>query len=287
MSGLAKQLGPVGSNLGVLRDFLLYGQLGPLPLLFGGCVLAAVGIAVALLGPMRAAVLPGRLRTRATELRLVLLVLLVAQLGQLGYYAVASAWELQGWYFSFGVVALLLACGVIAARLAELPRLGTAVTTVALLLLAVTCAHEVSVVGVRDAAASPTTRDIDAGQWADRALPPGAVLAMGDWAGSFAATTRHPVVQLEGLVGSPAYLDALQTGTAPQYLESLGVRYYVRLLHPGETVGCRITEPYFGGGPKTTIDVCGHPVVYRGTVQGVVDLVVWDLGTGGVSRPVR
>ncbi|WP_034508747.1 hypothetical protein [Blastococcus sp. URHD0036] len=277
VSGLAKQLGPLGRNWSVVGDFLLYGQLGPVPMLLGVTVVAGAALALWLLAPARRSALPEPVRDRAGDLGTVIAVLLAAQLGQLAYYAVASSWELQGWYFSFGVVALVLSAGVVGARLADVRFLRPAVATVLAAFLAVTLLHEATVVGQRDPDADPTTRDIDAGTWADESLPDDAVLAMGDWAGSLAASTTHPVVQLEGLVGSPDYLDALQDGTVPAYLESLGVTHYARLLHPGEVETCRPAEPYFGLGPTATIDVCGAREVYRGSVQGQVDLVIWEL----------
>lgn len=277
VSGLAKQLGPWGHNVGVVRDFLLYGQVGPLPLFFGLTVVVAGAVALWLLAPARALLLPEPLRDHAAVLRDVLVVLLLAQAGQLAYYAILSSWELQSWYFSFGLVALVLSAGVVGARLANrrVVRLGV-IGLVAVATLVVT-AHEVAAVRAGPVDSSPYAREIDAGAWADAHLPPGAVLAMGDWAGTFAASTRHPVVQLEGLVNSPAYLDALQTGTARQFLAAHGVTHFARLTHPGEVVGCSVVEPYFGLGPKTTFDVCGKPLVYRGDVGGVIELLVWDV----------
>ena len=258
----------------MLRDFLLYGQLGPLPLMFGTTVVVAGIAALVLLGR---AGLPTPLLERAPAVRDVLAILLLAQLGQLVYYAVMSSWELQGWYFSCGVVALVLALGVIGARLSSLRGVRPAVVGAAAAVLLVVTAHEATALDPGAPDDSPYAADIAAGQWADAALPPGSVLAMGDWAGTLAASTRHPVIQLEGLVASPYYLRALQHGTARAWLAGHGVTHYVRLTHPGETVGCEITEPYFGLGPRTIFDVCDRPLVYRGSVRGVVDLLVWDV----------
>ena len=269
VSGLAKQLGPFGDNLPVIGDFLLYGTLGPLPLFFGATVLVVGAWAVRLVGP-------------SSSLGTVIAGLLVAQVVQVGWYAVTtSGWELQSWYFSCGVMALVLAVGVVVSRLSVMRGpavwVAPAVGVVVVGLLVVTAAHAVGDVLVRDPSASPVTRDIDAGLWADRTLPPGSVLAMGDWAGTLGVTTRVPVVQLEGLMGSPAYLAALRDGTVPPYLSDLGVTHYARLFHPGEPFSCRVTEPWFGVSPKVPLDLCGRPVVYRGDVRGVVELVVWDV----------
>lgn len=263
VSGLAKQLGPFGDNLPVIGDFLRYGTLGPLPLFFGATVLVLGGWALLLL--------------KWSSLELVIAGLLVAQVVQVGWYAVTtSGWELQSWYFSCGVMALVLSVGVVVARVSA-TWVAPAVGVVVVGLLVVSAGHAVGDVLVRDPSASPVTRDIDAGLWADRTLPQGSVLAMGDWAGTLGVTTRLPVVQLEGLMGSPAYLAALRDGTVPPYLSGLGVTHYARLFHPGEPFSCRVSEPWFGVSPKVSLDLCGRPIVYRGNVQGVVELVVWDV----------
>ncbi|MFC5061523.1 hypothetical protein [Actinomycetospora atypica] len=263
VSGLAKQLGPFGDNLPALGQFLLYGTLGPLPLFFGATVLVVGAWALVLLD--------------RSPLRLVIAGLLVAQVVQVSWYAVTtSGWELQSWYFSCGVMALVLSVGVVVARWSA-AWVAPAVGVVVVGLLLVSGAHAVGDVLVRDPSASPVTRDIDAGLWADRTLPPGSVLAMGDWAGTLGVTSRVPVVQLEGLMGSPAYLAALRDGTVPAYLSGLGVTHYARLFHPGEPFSCRVSEPWFGVSPKVPLDLCGRPVVYRGDVQGVVELVIWDV----------
>ncbi|WP_285588898.1 hypothetical protein [Actinomycetospora sp. NBRC 106378] len=273
VSGVAKQLGS-GENWAALGQFLLYGSLGPLPMGFGLTVLVLAVVAWV--------VAPGV--PRAAELRALIVLLVLAQLIQVAWYVVTTpGWELQSWYFSTGTVALVLSTLVIGARLSAVRLAAPVIVGLAVLMLAVFAGKEAVQVLPRDPSSSPYTRDIDAGQWADRTLPPGSVLAMGDWAGSFAFSTQHPVVQLEGLVGSPQYLAALQAGRGAEYLRSLGVDYYVRLLHPGEPLSCRPAEPWFGTGPKLDLDLCGRPIVYRGDVRGAIDLVVWDLR--GVPGP--
>lgn len=278
VSGLAKQLGPWGVDLGTVGQFLSYGSLGPLPLCLGATVLAVGGAALVLLGPARRGALPEALATRSAAVRTLIALLIVSQLLQVAAYAVTTlGWELQSWYFSCGVVALVLSAGVVGARLAVRRRFAPVLAAIIAALLVASGANEVAHVLARADSSSPWTRDIAAGRWADRTLPPGAVLAMGDWAGTLAVSTRHPVVQLEGLVGSPDYLDALRNGTVPEYLTRLGVTHYARLLHPGEAPSCRVTEPWFGRVPKAALDLCGRPVVYRGEVSGLGDLVVWDV----------
>ncbi|WP_433803018.1 hypothetical protein [Actinomycetospora sp. CA-084318] len=263
VSGVAKQLG-TGTNWAAVGQFLLYGSLGPVPMCFGLTVLVLAAVAY---------------RWASVDRRVLIVLLVLAQLIQVAWYVVTTpGWELQSWYFSTGTVALVLSAAVIGGRLSSVRSAPSVVVALAVLVLVVFAGKEAVQVLPRDPSSSPYTRDIDAGQWADRTLPPGSVLAMGDWAGSFAASTQHPVVQLEGLVGSPRYLEALSDGQGSAYLHSLGVRYYARLLHPGEPFSCRPAEPWFGNGPKLDLDLCGRPIVYRGDVRGAIDLVVWDLG---------
>ena len=152
-------------------------------------------------GAVRRSGLPTPLQERAPAVRDVLAILLLAQLGQLVYYAVMSSWELQGWYFSFGVVALVLALGVIGARLSSLRGVRPAVVGAAAAVLLVVTAHEATALDPGAPDDSPYAADIAAGQWADAALPPGSVLAMGDSAGSLRvhAPSRHPARGPRGL----------------------------------------------------------------------------------------
>ncbi|WP_226366704.1 hypothetical protein [Pseudonocardia sp. ICBG162] len=280
VSGLAKQLGPRGANGRVVVDFLLYGQVGPLPMFFGATVLLASACAVLLLAPGRAERVVGLRAEYARPLRALVVLLCAASVVQVGYYAVATSWELQSWYFSCGVVALVLSAGVIGNAVVRGAGSRALVVALVVAALGAVVLNQGRVLGELPTSVSPATRDIDAGAWADAHLPPGAVIAMGDWAGTFAYSTRHPVVQTEGLVGSVDYLRALQAGTAGEWLADRGVGYLARLTHPGETVGCRVEEPYFGTGPRVGLDVCAAPPLYRGEVTGLGTLYIWSLAPG-------
>lgn len=287
VSGLAKQLGPAGHNWRVLGDFMLYGQVGPVPLFFGATVLLASAAAVVLLAPGRVHRIGGTRAVHAPALRAMIALLAVTSVVQVVYYAVATSWELQSWYFGAAVVALMLSAVVIGAAIrARVDRgvaLATATVVVVVAALGAVALDQTGPLADPPPTATPATRDIDAGAWADANLPPGSVIAMGDWAGTFAYTTSHPVVQTEGLVNSLGYLEALRAGTARAWLADRGVGYLARLTHPGETVGCRVEEPYFGSGPRVAFDVCGRPPLYRGEVTGLGTLYIWALSNDGGS----
>jgi hypothetical protein len=75
--------------------------------------------------------------------------------------------------------------------------------------------------------ADPTVRSIqvanrDAGRWIDANLPPGAVLASWD-AGVVGYFAHRPVVNLDGVVNSHAWYDAVRTGTTGTILRCEGV----------------------------------------------------------------
>jgi hypothetical protein len=79
--------------------------------------------------------------------------------------------------------------------------------------------------------ADPTVRSIqlanrDAGRWIDANLPPGAVLASWD-AGVVGYFAHRPVVNLDGVVNSHAWYEALRAGTDPAVLRCEGVGWVV------------------------------------------------------------
>lgn len=90
-------------------------------------------------------------------------------------------------------------------------------------------------------------------------------------------STLAPVAIVAGLVVGLLATVAVRDGTVPPYLAGLGVTHDARLFHPGEPFSCRVSEPWFGVSPKVPLDLRGRPIVYRGDVQGVVELVVWDV----------
>ena len=100
----------------------------------------------------------------------------------------------------------------------------------------------------------------------DNTLPSDAVVAMGDRAGALGYYLHRPLVQLEGLVSSPEYLDTLRHGDAYEFLSSHHVSIYIRSGNDrglaSTTPGCtRFTEPQQGGGPKTPIVVCANDLL--------------------------
>ena len=123
----------------------------------------------------------------------------------------------------------------------------------------------------------------------DHVLPAHAVVAMGDRAGIVGYFLDRPVVQLEGIVNSNDYLDAVRNGHAHAFLRRAHVTYYAKsarlaarllLEHDGgpdpraNPCGFRF-EPYFGAGDKVVFDVCRHDIVFATTLAHGEQLVVW------------
>ncbi|MGQ0839387.1 hypothetical protein [Actinokineospora sp.] len=275
VSGQAKALGGGGVNTDVGGQFLAS------PVLFGQStwlgVLALVVVAGALV--LRAG---GRVGLAARFGAVVLLggVLTVC------YYALTSSWQLWPWYFSSAPLAIALAGPAVLSRFTpKVPARRLVALAVCLLVVATTAVNAVRAVrgGVTRSAF------IEAGPWVaariDALLPTGAPVAMGDRAGSVGYHLNRPLVHLEGLVNSAAYLDALRAGTVPAFLAERGVALYARGdTEPGvpdpANPGCRrFTEPQQGGGTKLSIVVCDRDLVLTEPLGDGTSYRVWRYRT--------
>ncbi|MGX7824069.1 hypothetical protein ACTG9Q_03165 [Actinokineospora sp. 24-640] len=264
VSGQAKALGGGGVNGGVLGQFLLSPVVFGVPTLLGAVALVVVSAALlraprALLARYGAVVLAGGVLT-------------------VGYYALTSSWQLWPWYFSAAPLAVALAG----------PALNLAVplrklVTLALVVLAVAATGLTAVRAARGGV--ERSAFIEAGPAVAAQLntvaPLDAPLAMGDRAGSVGYHLTRPLVHLEGLVNSAAYLDALRTGTVADFLAERGVAFYGRgdadpgVPEPDEP-GCRrFTEPQQGGGSKFTVLVCDRDLVLTTPLSDGTSYRVW------------
>ena len=122
-------------------------------------------------------------------------------------------------------------------------------------------------------------------------IPKGAVIAMGDRAGVIGYFLDRPMVQLEGIVNSNEFLDALDRGSAPAFLRDRHVTYYAKSSHvpdryPLEVGGGPETgtpecgprfEPFFGIGNKLQFNVCRRDIVYQSSIANGEQLVVWRI----------
>jgi hypothetical protein len=261
VSGQAKALGGGGFNIEVLHQFLAAPVIFGTSTWLGGLAVLAVPAAV-LLARRSGPTALGR------SARFGLIVLL-GGLATALYYALTSSWQLWPWYFYASPFALSLSIPALLASLRGTRRLtGLAVVTVI-------CATAlVGVNAVRQARSGPAraayVEQAPEVAAALRMIAPGVPVAMGDRAGSFGYHLDAPLVHLEGLVNSAAYLDALRDGKVGRFLAEHRVGVYGRvdadrgIPFPTADGVCRqFTEPQQGGGPKAAIMVCDRDLVLQ------------------------
>ncbi|RME27486.1 MAG: hypothetical protein D6798_04425, partial [Deltaproteobacteria bacterium] len=204
-----------------------------------GLGLVAVGVAAAVAGlllfrPPRPGPGPLRRRLWAAPWYPAFLAL------HLGYYLGFQEYPRQ-WYFAPEVLWLVFLLPAAVEALADRARADAApgheergarlATAPLLAVLGVAW-----LLGLRSAAdpgfLPPRLADIAVTRWADAHLPADAVI--GSWdAGLVGWTSRHPVVNLDGVVASHAYLAALRDGTTAEYLAGLGVTHVLN-HHPDD-----------------------------------------------------
>lgn len=260
-SGLAKQLGGGTPLVDALTEYATTTLGGPVRYLG---VLVVAGVAVAL-------VLAGRLPARgASAVRRVLLLLVAGQAIQLGYYAAASSWSLETWYYVLSVPIVFLVVLVVVRALpvpASARRTaGVAAVVLALLVVTERSVEMAAATVLPDQRVEPIAATVATARWANTSLPPDARLAMGDWAGAFGFAVDRDVLQTEGLVSSPEYLDALASGEGARYLADSGVGYVVKIGTRGlleDEEGCSsYAEPVYGDGPVLRMRVCDADLVH-------------------------
>jgi hypothetical protein len=214
-----------------------------------------------------------------------------------------STWGLWPWYYYESFLVLLLGPGVILAALLpalQLPalvptrRVGIGVAAGSLVLGAA-----IGMVARVDANGSEnfSTQNAMAALRLNKLLPKRAVVAMGDRAGIFGYYLDRPVVQVEGIVNSNEYLDAVRADRVHAFLRHEHVTYYAKsavranrllLEHDGgpdpgaKECGFRF-EPYFGAGDKVVFDVCRRTMVFTLPLAHGEQIVVWQY-TGGPSN---
>ncbi|RZS40905.1 4-amino-4-deoxy-L-arabinose transferase-like glycosyltransferase [Herbihabitans rhizosphaerae] len=274
VSGQAKALGASGVNVEVL------GQFATDPVVFGVPTLAGlIAIAVMLAARLGAQGRPDPAATFGA-------VVLAGGALTVGYYALTSSWQLWPWYFSAAPLAIALSGPAALHRLPESvgrDRVLAAVACVAALaVVAVTAVRTASGPIARSAfvadgpAVAAELETVARGESADVAV------AMGDRAGSVGYHLHRPLVQLEGLVNSREYLDALLAGTVPAFLAERRVGLYVRGdTEPGRAAPdfgpeCRrFFEPAHGTGPKVPIVVCDPDLVLRHPLLDGTEYRAW------------
>lgn len=211
----------------------------------------------------------------------LLALLVAANLVQLLYYAVFSSWPLWRWYYYYLPVALAVAIALLSGLvLAALPARTRPLLAAGLpLLLATGIAAKLGSAYLYQQQRRPAEdANYKIQAWAaagqlNRQLPPDAILAMGDRAGAFGYFLDRPLVQVEGLVASKEFLEALEKGAVHPLLARLGVDYVV--YSGGEKSGgepqplpgaggcATFEEPKWGRGPKYRTEVCSQDLVYQ------------------------
>jgi len=194
-------------------------------------------------------------------------------------------WAVFSWHY-----ALFIPIGAIGsaalAREAEqrLPRSATRLAVAALAaLLVVTQAAS-----VRRLPLGFTGAAREAGEWAARSLPEGAVLGMKD-SGAFSYFAGHRVMNLDGVVNSFEFSETVCRGELGEFLRAHGVEYVAQhAVPPDVRAGTyeRFTQIYschFPGGRDSTLVFRRDHEVYRGSpytnYQGRRDeLVIWRVG---------
>jgi hypothetical protein len=291
VSGVAKSLGGPFLNLDVLRFFLghqpiqapVIGQLG------AGVLLGLmVGPAIVLL--RRDAFGSGRLlgwgRAASRRIETVLWVLIVSCCVQLGYFTLTSSWPLWRWYYYYLPMLMVVATAVLAQRcLRSHRRSRIRATVVSLLMSGILVLVLFRWLQYRFDLDRPgswnyQTHSVELAEFLN-AFPEDTIFAMGDRAGSLSFLLERPLMQLEGLVNSAEYLDALRLGTAHRFLHQHGVDYYVvaagvrgtelsnTVVIPGQADdSCySIDEPHHGDGPSFQVIVCDSDLLYRAVLD--------------------
>ncbi len=103
-------------------------------------------------------------------------------------------------------------------------------------------------------------------QQLNRDLPPDSIIAVGDRAGSFAYFFEGQVLQLEGLVGDQALLEALREDRLEAYMTRFGVDYLLTYIEPPpgyERWELLTPLPGFSLGAQAGISVCRENEVSR------------------------
>lgn len=295
ISGRAKGLGASGENLAVVRDFFaLVPVKAPLLRLLDVrawlLMLILPALLVALWSSLRGAV---ETRPRAAIALRFQLLLLASCAIQITYYATRTSWPLWRWYYYYVPLLIVISLATLALCLAR--PLFDRHRVLAGVVLPLATGLLVAVLVVRAA-----TYGVETPSNYKRAVArvveqlhqqtdPSSVFAMGDRAGAMGFLLDRPLIQLEGLVNSSDFLQALQDGSVHDFIEEQGVDYLIYSGGPmsggdpqpidvgGDASCSRFTEPKFGQGPKAAFVVCEEDLV--------LDIELEDPGAmGGHTR---
>lgn len=298
VSGQAKALGGPFWNPQVVSDYLM-----ARPVLFPGLDRIPVW-AFWLLVILPALIVAWQSRkTAKVRLGELLLLLAVAQIAQLGYYVVSSSWQLWRWYYYylpplFFLSAIVLA-NLLVGRLGQRARLLILLAMAALIAVKLERSLSFSLHRTPAPDWNYKTAALQVSDWLETHTQEHDRVAMGDRAGVLSYLLERPLLQIEGLVNSGAFLDALEAGKVEGFLRERSVDFIIysggpksggdpRLL-PGTTCA-ELIEPKWGRGPKFTTVICQEDLVFEvvlgtpGPMGGRTSVWRFEPGSG---RPKR
>jgi len=195
------------------------------------------------------------------------------------YYGLTSSWQLWPWYFYAIPLALVFSLIPLVdhrARARAATVLAVLSTASVLSLAAVWSLEQATSTDSRSAfvSAAPEVAEL-----IDRLDPAGSPIAIGDRAGSIGYHLGRPTVQLEGLVNSKEFLEALEGGDVGSFLNDRDVRLYARVdAASGELTPeglRRFMEPQQGYGPRAGIYVRDSDLVLSFPLPDGTTYRVW------------
>jgi hypothetical protein len=258
VSGQAKSLGAPFRNMRPLEQFLQAGQKGEQPLWLGAASLALCAVA-AVAGDWRSS-LPAR------RLMGAVLCILGGQALLLTYLVFATSYQVWAWYY-YSIALTSFCAGTLLGR-SLLRRFGSYGRWLCLAAGASFAIAQIPTVFF--SGLNHTPRATATVEFLDAALPPDAVVAMGDRAGLVGYLLDRPMLQLEGLMADARWLRDLEEGTAHERMAEEGVEYYLwsgavagRPVDRGYGPCLAMTEPRAGDGPKFEVTVCLSDLVFQ------------------------
>jgi hypothetical protein len=288
ISGQAKSLGAPNVNTQPLTVLLRFGVVFGRPVYVGGLTMLATLASLMLWWRRRQSHRAAEPTDTDTDTDTVGFFLLAGTMGLVALFAYLvffTTYQAWSWYFYLLPINLMLACFLLLdlGFRGRLDRAGHGVAAVlALAAMAVpvgTGALQFRQLRHETVQSSWVDQAVAAADWINSQTPPGSVLAMGDSAGAVGYLARRPLVQLEGLVESPDYVDSLAAGRATSFLRSKGVSYLI-MTRPATDLptgsGCqRYLEPVQGRGPKMSLMLCADDAVYDQQLDDGRRYVVW------------
>jgi hypothetical protein len=251
---------------------------------------------VALVALLAAHFARGGERRRAALVRLADVVAALWLAGTLStiVFDQQSSFPIFPWYWYEAFLVLLIGPGIVIAALLPALRMP-AVSRRAIFTVTAGALAIGAIVGIAlrvDANGSENfyTENAEAAIALNHLLPKDAVVAMGDRAGIIGYFLDRPVVQLEGIVNSNEFLDAVKHDRVHAFLRRERVTYYAKSskradhllleLDGGPDAGaleCGTRyEPFFGGNDdKVVFTVCKHNIVYTLPLAHGEQFVIW------------